>query len=648
MAVCAPVSMRVTMLCLAAGLGSLLVGFCGEARCQEKTVDPLEAAREKDRQEVRKLLAAGEFTKLEALCNDQEKSRERYSSGSCRLSVIVDALSEPTSRNDQEFLKHLETLQAWQQAVPASQIARVIEAQATLAHGWLARGGGYVDEVAPADLQRFESRSRKAAAILDDVQKLTKTPGTEYYRARVDVALGIGEKPQREWVEAALKIDPCFREIVQQMAHALLPQWYGEPAELVDFAAAAADQTREACGDMMYFVVAAYIYDFNGILFLQRFPLEWERIHKGIGDYERLYPDATIHLNLFARMAVIAHDFEAAREYFAKIDHRVDLKVWGSKAFYEDQKLHLAADLHEGGQERLLIAHEGPIVALSVSADGTAAMTADRQGILRAHSLVGDGQSMTFLVNGIRAASMVVHFPSGLLACVLADKPGILLTSVQSGESALLPQGKLKTTRIAFASTNRQMAAVDEAGQITLFKLPEFEVERDIIPATRRSLSQLVYSPDGSRLAVGSDKGLVEMIDTTDGKTQATWSTGTAKTITIAWSPDGKRLAVADRESMLRLYDADSQKLTASWKAPLPFPEALAWSPDGKTLAIGLCGRRYEGRHAATVFLWKLSEKTPQPLKGHKMGVRCLSYVDSGKLVSAGYDWTLRIWKPEP
>jgi WD40 repeat protein len=60
----------------------------------------------------------------------------------------------------------------------------------------------------------------------------------------------------------------------------------------------------------------------------------------------------------------------------------------------------------------------------------------------------------------------------------------------------------------------------------------------------------------------------------------------TAALTDLCWSPDGTRLASVDADTMVSIWDATEQRLLKTFRSPSPVPNRMAWSPDSRLLAI--------------------------------------------------------------
>ena len=109
------------------------------------------------------------------------------------------------------------------------------------------------------------------------------------------------------------------------------------------------------------------------------------------------------------------------------------------------------------------------------------------------------------------------------------------------------PDGK----RLATGSQDK-MAAIWNAGtgqqQLSLF-------------GHSRAVFAVAFMPDGSRLATASGDGTVKIWDASSGKELLTLFGHTGRIFSIAISPDGTRLATAGEDGISRIYLLDLEDL---------------------------------------------------------------------------------------
>ena len=96
----------------------------------------------------------------------------------------------------------------------------------------------------------------------------------------------------------------------------------------------------------------------------------------------------------------------------------------------------------------------------------------------------------------------------------------------------------------------------------------------------------VVYSPDGTRLAVASSIG-IWLYDATTGAEVALLTGHTDGVTSVAFSPNGKTLASGGSlgEGAIRLWDVATGQERAILEGYWGIVEIMAFSPDGKTLA---------------------------------------------------------------
>ena len=151
------------------------------------------------------------------------------------------------------------------------------------------------------------------------------------------------------------------------------------------------------------------------------------------------------------------------------------------------------------------------------------------------------------------------------------------------------------------------------------------------------SITAIALSPDNTKIATAGGDWTVRLWDVGTGKYINSLPGHPGAVNAIAFSPDGKILASAG--STLRLWNADTGALIYADDKDLGSINQLAFSPNGKFLATG-------GGWERAVHLWNVNTGTLQKtLKGHTGEIRDIAFsADSGTLVSASSDGTMRLW----
>jgi WD40 repeat protein len=98
-------------------------------------------------------------------------------------------------------------------------------------------------------------------------------------------------------------------------------------------------------------------------------------------------------------------------------------------------------------------------------------------------------------------------------------------------------------------------------------------------------VATLSWSPEGSRLLVGTMAGAANVLDGPTGEPVATLPAHELGTLSAAWRPDGTVLATGGQDGILRLHQ-DGRTTLAEHQLHA-WVHALAWQPTGELLAAG-------------------------------------------------------------
>ena len=267
--------------------------------------------------------------------------------------------------------------------------------------------------------------------------------------------------------------------------------------------------------------------------------------------------------------------------------------------------------------------------------------------------------SVAFLSDGTRLAARSgyssVAFSSDVTRLATGSDNAILLWDVDRGDQITTLGGH------TLSPDGTRLAAVSEDGKILVWDVDSGEQITTLEGHAggeegAGTISMLVFSPDGTRLASGSglfgdyailvwdvDRG--EQTATLEGHTGGPWGAISA----MAFSPDGTRLASAsfDTESfdgtMLLVWDVDRGEQTATlvegrrlggqWGEV----SSLTFSPDGTRLAAG---------SGNTILLWDMeTRESIATLEGHAdYWVNSVSFAPNGATLASGSGNTILLW----
>lgn len=146
----------------------------------------------------------------------------------------------------------------------------------------------------------------------------------------------------------------------------------------------------------------------------------------------------------------------------------------------------------------------------------------------------------------------------------------------------------------------------------------------------------IALSADNKTIASANLDNSISILDVSTGAESCTWQASPKEITCIALSPDGKRLATGS--DTIRIWEIKNGKKVNTLDGHTGNVTTLVFSSDGKTLASGSVD--------TTVRLWDVetgAEKSK--LQGHTEKVTCVTFDPEGKsLASSSDDATVKLW----
>jgi WD40 repeat protein len=167
----------------------------------------------------------------------------------------------------------------------------------------------------------------------------------------------------------------------------------------------------------------------------------------------------------------------------------------------------------------------------------------------------------------------------------------------------------------------------------------------------RAGTHPIAFTPDGSRIASVTGGGAVWIWDTDKQRQIQVLEKYVGTASSIVFSPDGTRLALASDEQMfedgvprpspgaVRVWDIPTGRIVSDLQGHTDSVVSIAFSPDGTRLASASLD--------GTVRIWEINDgRLMHRLEGHDGAVHDVTFDPKGtRIASAGKDGTVRIWE---
>lgn len=327
-----------------------------------------------------------------------------------------------------------------------------------------------------------------------------------------------------------------------------------------------------------------------------------------------------------------------------------ELSVLLAREAYETEPTDEAArslrDALSQSRVELLLDHGSTaITAVSLSHDGTRAVTGDEQGRVRLWD-ASDGRLVAELREGDRGGD-----PEEIQIRDLAFTPdddqivagaldGVIEAWDTAGEQTahLDVGGKILALDTDPSRPARVVVGTDD-GTVALYELAGDEA---VPVGTVDGLPfDVAFAPDGGGVAAtaigASGEGSVHAWNISPARSVLSVELGGGGTA-VSFSPDGERLAVADSSRPAQVLDLSDGRRLATYTASIGTTNRLTFAPDGQRVALAMSD--------GTVRLWDTEyDDVTTVLRGHTEEVTSLAIDGSGRRILTGsQDGTSRLW----
>ncbi|KAG6329629.1 hypothetical protein ID866_9461 [Astraeus odoratus] len=199
-------------------------------------------------------------------------------------------------------------------------------------------------------------------------------------------------------------------------------------------------------------------------------------------------------------------------------------------------------------------------------------------------------------------------------------------------------------TSVVFSPDGKRIASGSDDNTVCLWDVETGLQLGGPLKGHTSSVTSVAFSPDGKRIASGSDDSTVCLWDVETGLQLGSPLKGHTSSVTsVAFSPDGKRIASGSFDNTICLWDAETgSQLGSPLERHTSSVTSVAFSPDGKRIASGAFDH--------TIFLWdaETGSQLGSSLEGHTSSVTSVAFSPDGKRIASGSDDnTICLWDAE-
>jgi WD40 repeat protein len=303
--------------------------------------------------------------------------------------------------------------------------------------------------------------------------------------------------------------------------------------------------------------------------------------------------------------------------------------------------------LYRGGY-LTLYGHTGPVSSVTMSPDGARLATGSWDRTAKVWDAV-TGRELLTLKGHTGRLFRVAFSPDGRRLATGSEDRTVRIWDAVTGRELVTLKGHTDTVLgVAFSSDGKRLATASsrlywlspQAGEEWAGKVWDAVTGRELFTLKGHNgrVYDVAFSPDGHRLATGSDDKTAKVWDAVTGREVLTLKGHTSTVYGVAFSPDGQRLATAGVDQTAKVWDVRTGQELLTLRGQTPYMNGVAFSPDGQRLATA------SGDGTAKVWDARTGQEI-LTLKGHTSNIWGVSFSSDGqRLATASGDGTAKVW----
>jgi WD40 repeat protein len=262
-------------------------------------------------------------------------------------------------------------------------------------------------------------------------------------------------------------------------------------------------------------------------------------------------------------------------------DYRVAWNPSSSVIAGSNGVIHLYTDSLEKMREFSNQLGSGKMLSLSWSPDGTRLVGSSKNGVIEVWNTAS---SQLIASTTGYAAYQVVWSPDGAYVAGGKTTDTVDIWDANTLKlTASLTGHKDDVRTIAWNRDGSTIASGADDQTICVWQVNSRQCVLKI--ETHSPVASVDFSPDGRLIAAGLFTGELRIWNVSDGRLQATLSSGTGVygAGIVAWNPDGRTILSVDH-SLVKLWNPTTGANIRTWTASDRLIQDASWSPDGSRI----------------------------------------------------------------